>query len=360
MHHMNRYRWLVGLGVLCAAAVTKADEGMKKPQICERAGVRVNFATSSSDLNSLGRASLDDVATWMAADPQRSVRVDGYTDPTGSESFNKILSEKRAESAKAYLVSKGAPADKIEAVGHGENVMKEDYASARVVAVSQCEPLSQAMAEPLPPVTPPPAEPAPIVVVTPPAQEMPAAAPPKETPASRIGLEALVGGGVSSYWNKGTRAVTDAAGTWDARLGIGSRSYIAGEIAYIGSAQNITALGLASNALLVGNGAEGLLRVNFTKSKIQPYVFGGVGYTNYQVTNTNIRNADINDNDNTLQVPFGAGLSVRPYHSFLLDIRGTGRVTYFDDLFARVSTATGTNGTGLNSWTGSAHLGWEF
>lgn len=370
MHHIKRYRWLVGLSVLGAAAVTRADDSAKMPKVCERAGVRLGFATGSASLNSINRASLDDVATWMAADKDRSVRVDGYTDPTGSESFNMVLSQKRAEAAKEYLVSKGASASKIETFGHGENVTQEDYASARVVAVSQCEPVAEAEAAPPPPPeeTAPPAaeEPPPqpsVVVVTPPPAEQPmttAAPPPSESPASKIGIEALVGGGVTSYWNKGTRAITNAGGSWDARIGIGTRSYLAGEVAYIGSAQNITALGLESNALLMANGAEGVLRVNLTKAKIQPYLFGGVGYQRYQVVNTAVSNADINDNDNVLEVPFGIGLSARPYKSFLLDVRGTGRATYFDNMFENFATGTGTSGTGLNSWTFNAHLGWEF
>jgi hypothetical protein len=356
MHHTNRYRWLVGLGVLCAAAaVAKADDSMKKPQICERTGVRVNFATSSSDINAMGRASLDDVAAWMAADPMRSVRIDGYTDPRGSESFNQVLSEKRAESAKDYLVSKGASPDKIQTVGHGEATNAEDYATARVVAVSQCGPVAALETQP------PPEQPSPVIVVTPPpAPPTMAEQPAHEGPMSKIGLEALLGGGVTSYWNSGTRAITNAGGSWDARLAAGSRSYVAGELAYIGSAQNITALGLSNNAFLISNGAEGVFRVNFTKSKIQPYAFGGVGYLNYQVHNTTVQNADINNNDNVLEVPFGVGLSARPYKSLLLDVRGTGRATYFDNLFARFATASGTSGTGLNSWNFGAHLGWEF
>ena len=183
MHHTNRYRWLVGLGVLCAAAVTKADEGMKKPQVCERTGVRIAFATSSSNVNNLGQASLDDVAKWMTADPSRSVRVDGYTDPTGSESYNQVLSEKRAQAVKDYLVSKGAAADRIETFGHGENVETADFATARVAALSECAPIGQ-MGQPpeQPPAAqePAPAQPSPVIVVTPPMEQPPTAVVPEQ------------------------------------------------------------------------------------------------------------------------------------------------------------------------------------
>jgi hypothetical protein len=375
MHHIQkyRYRWLVGLGVLCVAGagVAQAQEdqatqgtqglgsattGMSKPKVCELTGVRLGFTVSSSELDPIARASLDDVAQWLQGDPDRSVRIDGYADPSGSDSFNQVLSEKRAQSAKEYLISKGAPADKIQVFGHGvKEVPPGDFAAARIVAVSHCEPLPQAMGAPEQPA--PPAQPS-VVVVNPPPE--PAAEAPKDTVASRIGLEAQVGGGVTQFWNKGTRALTEAGGSWDARLAIGSRSYIGGEVAYVGSAQNITALGLDSNAIMLGNGAEGDLRVNFTKAKIQPYIFGGVGYMNYQIRNTVATNADLTTNDNILEVPFGAGLSVRPGRAFFLDVRGTGRVTYFDSMFTRAANVVGGNNVGLNSWNAGAHLGWEF
>ncbi|MEA3413848.1 MAG: OmpA family protein [Pseudomonadota bacterium] len=48
-----------------------------------------------------------------------SISIDGYTDSTGPEAYNVGLSERRAESVKDYLVSKGVPADAIETTGHG-------------------------------------------------------------------------------------------------------------------------------------------------------------------------------------------------------------------------------------------------
>ena len=63
----------------------------------------------------------------------------------------------------------------------------------------------------------------------------------------------------------------------------GSRSPIAIEAAYVGSAQGINALGLDTDALLVGQGAEGNLRLNLTTRRVQPYLFGGIGWTRYNL-----------------------------------------------------------------------------
>jgi OOP family OmpA-OmpF porin len=45
--------------------------------------------------------------------------VVGYTDSTGKEKANRVLSEKRAESVKAYLVGKGIEANRIATSGKG-------------------------------------------------------------------------------------------------------------------------------------------------------------------------------------------------------------------------------------------------
>ena len=48
------------------------------------------------------------------------VHVDGHADRLGSAQYNQRLSEKRAEAVRAYLVSKGFDASKIETLGSGK------------------------------------------------------------------------------------------------------------------------------------------------------------------------------------------------------------------------------------------------
>ena len=51
----------------------------------------------------------------------RKLTVEGYTDSQGSLYYNLVLSQKRADVARSYLISRGYPADLIEMVGFGED-----------------------------------------------------------------------------------------------------------------------------------------------------------------------------------------------------------------------------------------------
>ncbi|MDR2243794.1 MAG: OmpA family protein, partial [Burkholderiales bacterium] len=48
------------------------------------------------------------------------VLITGHADRIGSDAYNQGLSERRAETVRAYLVSKGVPTDRIESLGMGK------------------------------------------------------------------------------------------------------------------------------------------------------------------------------------------------------------------------------------------------
>ena len=83
---------------------------------------QVLFVTGKSELLPAARDQLDQVA--VALKDQGEVKpmvVEGYTDSVGSETANQKLSKDRAESVRAYLVSKGVPSEKITSVGKGKS-----------------------------------------------------------------------------------------------------------------------------------------------------------------------------------------------------------------------------------------------
>lgn len=161
----------------------------------------------------------------------------------------------------------------------------------------------------------------------------------------------LAGGGVTNYIDGAVRNKVDVGGTWDARLGFGSRFYVGAEAAYVGSARQSGSIG--SN--LVTNGVEGVVRVQYPyvtgKWLIEPFAFGGAGWTHFEL---NRAAAGVRSTDDVLVVPFGGGIAAA-YEHFLFDARFTYRQT-FDE--ALLETAAGA--PNLSSWAVTASLGYEF
>lgn len=79
------------------------------------------FATNSAEISSGMYAELDRVADIMNRYPQTWIEVQGHADPRGSDEYNRLLSQKRAETAKAYLVSRGVDSSRLKATGYGES-----------------------------------------------------------------------------------------------------------------------------------------------------------------------------------------------------------------------------------------------
>jgi outer membrane protein OmpA-like peptidoglycan-associated protein len=63
---------------------------------------------------------LDKIASVLQKYDRYSVIVEGHTDSTGDEQYNRYLSEKRAKSVGEYLVKMGVSADRLSFAGHGE------------------------------------------------------------------------------------------------------------------------------------------------------------------------------------------------------------------------------------------------
>jgi|SRR6185312_14187241 outer membrane protein OmpA-like peptidoglycan-associated protein len=79
----------------------------------------VLFEVDKADLKPGTMRSLNQLAAALRNDPDTSLRIEGYTDSTGSRAHNMDLSSQRAESVKSYLVSNGVDATHIAAQGMG-------------------------------------------------------------------------------------------------------------------------------------------------------------------------------------------------------------------------------------------------
>jgi len=172
----------------------------------------------------------------------------------------------------------------------------------------------------------------------------------------RLGTGLLVGGGFEDFTNDNLRSMTGGAGSWNARAIAGTRQFVGVEAAYVGAARGVEALGVQSNAVLVSNGVEGALRLNVpvvlrSRQLLEPFGFVGVGWSRYQITNTNVNTSSLAGNDDIMSVPMGGGLAYA-IGRFMADARFTYRATYYNDLMR-----TGGN---LNNWGVGTQLGVSF
>jgi peptidoglycan-associated lipoprotein len=85
-------------------------------------GDRVFFDLDKSNVTAAEAAKLEKQAAWLAQNENASVRivVEGHCDARGTSEYNLGLGKRRAEAVKAFLVSKGVAADRIDTVSYGK------------------------------------------------------------------------------------------------------------------------------------------------------------------------------------------------------------------------------------------------
>ena len=119
----------------CALRVT-ADH--KALGVCPRLNVRIPFAYNRADIDGRNRSKVEDLAEALRQvhDGAHRYRLVGHTDSRGSAAYNQNLSERRAESVRAFILERqrnlqGA----LEAQGEGENrlLAPEDAAEAHAL-----------------------------------------------------------------------------------------------------------------------------------------------------------------------------------------------------------------------------------
>ena len=106
-----------------AAKPEPKPEPPKKPAVTNLASTEL-FEFNKAVLTTEARSKLDSevVAKLRDLKDVRYIIVNGHADRLGSPQYNQRLSEKRADAVRAYLVSKGVDAAKIETLGFGKTL----------------------------------------------------------------------------------------------------------------------------------------------------------------------------------------------------------------------------------------------
>ena len=109
----------------CDGALVAQPEA-PQPQPAQPVTSRITYAADTffdfdkSVLKPAGRAALDDLVAKIQGVNVETIISTGHTDSIGTYAYNQRLSLRRANAVKAYLVSKGVPADLIVVEGKGE------------------------------------------------------------------------------------------------------------------------------------------------------------------------------------------------------------------------------------------------
>ena len=116
----------------------KAEEELRQAQLAEQAAKEeemeraqmaamqmfmnedVYFDFDSSALGDMAKDVLSRKAEWLRMSPDASVIIEGHCDERGTSAYNIALGDRRAESAKAYLLDLGINASQLATISYGE------------------------------------------------------------------------------------------------------------------------------------------------------------------------------------------------------------------------------------------------
>ena len=81
---------------------------------------RVFFATNKSTLTTASRDTLRKQAAWMRRKSDLTFSIEGHADERGTREYNLALGERRANSAKDYLMTYGISGSRLSVISYGK------------------------------------------------------------------------------------------------------------------------------------------------------------------------------------------------------------------------------------------------
>jgi peptidoglycan-associated lipoprotein len=121
---------IVGLALMVAACANKpkttgataagaATPGSSQDFVVN-VGDRVFFETDSTELTIVSRTTLDRQAQWLNQYSRYAITIEGHADERGTREYNIALGARRAETVRAYLVSRGVGANRFRTISYGK------------------------------------------------------------------------------------------------------------------------------------------------------------------------------------------------------------------------------------------------
>ena len=126
----NSFLVIAACFVLTACATTKKSTSQMQSDVYTgtdtveylASGVpdRVFFATNETVLTTASRETLRKQAAWLRKNSDITIVLEGHADERGTREYNLALGERRANSAKDYLMTYGISSDRISVLSYGK------------------------------------------------------------------------------------------------------------------------------------------------------------------------------------------------------------------------------------------------
>jgi peptidoglycan-associated lipoprotein len=126
-------------------ALTEAERlAQLQQEFATSVGDRVYFSLDSTSLSAEARQTLDRQAAFLHRYPTISLRIEGHADERGTREYNLALGDRRAQSAREYLLALGVSANRLvtttygkerpEAIGSNEAAWAQNRRAVSVIA----------------------------------------------------------------------------------------------------------------------------------------------------------------------------------------------------------------------------------
>ena len=126
----NTFLLMIACLALSACATSKKSTGQMQSDVYTgtdtveylASGVpdRVFFATNETVLTTASRETLRKQAAWLRKNSDITIVLEGHADERGTREYNLALGERRANSAKDYLMTYGISSDRISVLSYGK------------------------------------------------------------------------------------------------------------------------------------------------------------------------------------------------------------------------------------------------
>lgn len=97
----------------------------------------IHFEFDQYSLSAEAQELLVSNAAFMQANPEQSIRIEGYCDERGSDEYNLALGQRRALAAKNFLVSLGIDSARLSVISYGEELPLDPSGTEEAYALNR-------------------------------------------------------------------------------------------------------------------------------------------------------------------------------------------------------------------------------